>query len=53
LCVAGASKPFAAQLARRLGGDHGNEEASLRLRAFVDRVALKPGDDADKVRTFS
>jgi hypothetical protein len=49
--LAGESKPFAEQLANRLGGDVGNEEASLRLRAFLDKVALKPGDDADTVCT--
>ena len=47
--MTGGIKPFAAQLARRLGGDEGTAEASLKLRAFVDRDGLKPGDDADKV----
>ena len=53
LLLTGESKPFAEQLANRLGGNVGNEEASLRLRAFLDKVALKPGDDADTVRSRS
>ena len=48
---AGETKPFAAQLANRLGGEAGKEDPSLGLRAFLDRAALVPGDDADKACT--
>ena len=47
---AGEIKPFADQLAKRLGGDKGRAEASLGLRAFIDRNGLKPGDNSVKVR---
>ena len=48
--LAGETKPFADQLTDRLGGDKGKAEASLGLRAFIDRNGLKPGDDSVKVR---